>query len=60
MLGHEIAGEADLPGRGVEGWSQGGRVTLSLLHNRTDGENAIGLDFDDGWSTGAVASIRRT
>lgn len=49
-LGHEIAGEVDLPGPGVTGWSPGDRVAVSVLHQRPEGEFTIGVDFDGGWA----------
>lgn len=49
-LGHEIAGEVDLLGAGVTGWSHGDRVAVSVLHQRPEGEYTIGVDFDGGWA----------
>ncbi len=49
-LGHEIAGEVDLPGEGVENWQAGDRVAISLLHYRDGAEYTVGLDFDGGWA----------
>ena len=49
-LGHEIAGEVDLPGPDVTGWSPGDRVAVSLLHQRPEGDFTIGVDFDGGWA----------
>lgn len=49
-LGHEIAGEVDLLGEGVEGWSEGDRVAVALLHHTNDGEFTVGVDFDGGWA----------
>lgn len=49
-LGHEIAGEVDELGDGVEGWVVGDRVAISLLHNKNGSEYTVGVDFDGGWA----------
>ncbi|SDZ47756.1 zinc-binding dehydrogenase [Herbiconiux ginsengi] len=54
-LGHEISGEVDVVGSDVEGWTQGDRVAISLLHNQADGEHTVGVDFDGGWAEYVVA-----
>ncbi|KAA9104796.1 zinc-binding dehydrogenase [Microbacterium rhizomatis] len=49
-LGHEIAGEVDLLGEGVDTWRQGDRVAIALLHYKDGGEFTVGVDFDGGWA----------
>lgn len=49
-LGHEVAGTVDALGAGVEGWTEGNRVTLQAVIARPWGLDTMGVDYDGGWA----------